>query len=640
MFKLRSSFLALSMSLLLAGSLWAQVQDIQDRGGRYAPPRPDGADRTYHGSAGAAYSEAGGTIHIPENSGNPTPLVINTQNVAWDGSGSVGIPFSLNMRARVMLVVYRTDSNATGATGPYGAWVRLVAQDMYVGSTPLAPFEAGSNTLTWDGNDWEGNHAGAGSYEFDLIGFNDLDSGTIINVGGSGNAWGPNIVDTKVEPAEYWSPFQETPPTPYSRSVIGTDFIANPGAVEVWDVTAFGPEEERNLSGHLPDDMDATVHWTSRRRENEALGVTGGVIKLTRNDNSKTMDVNESFGDNGLSASRGGSIYHIRPNRDLLYAAFQNGDLLQAVIEKYDKSSGERVGEIDLFEYFNNTAVDDDGNEQTQVHGPTVMDVHDGGIWVTSHNSVNTVHLDLDGNVRWVNRLGDSIRDWISIEDAAELGLVPNLPATVGFGADDNGKMAYSTETHNHIGYQLAMFGRDGTGLANVEFSPETGPFNRGNNSKHIDLVNDGGKYDGLYICAGNADTRPYPSAYPEMNMGVFVPYDLASGVLGGDATAVEDLGPAGTPDSYSLGDAYPNPFNPETSIEFSVPATGHVEMVVYNAAGQQVASLVDEELSAGSYRTTWDALDRSGERVASGVYFYRMQAGDFADTRAMTLLK
>ena len=639
MSKLSFSFLALSLSLLLVGTQWAEAQDIQNRGGRYAPDRPDGAERTFPGSAGAAYTEGGGTIHIPDNSGNPTPLVITTQDVPWDGEGSVSIPFSLNMRARVMLAVYRKGSNDTGATGPYGAWLRLVPQDLYVGGTPLAPFEAGNNTITWDGNDWDGNHAGHGTYEFDLIGFNDLDSGTIINVGGSGNAWGPNIVDTNVEPAEYWSPFQETPPTPYSRSVIGTDFIANSAAIEVWNVTAFGPEEERNLSGHVPDDMDPTVHWTSRRRENEALGVQGGVIKLTRNDNSKTMDVNESFGDNGISVSRGGSIYHIRPNRDLLYAAFQNGDLLQAVVEKYDKTSGDRVGEIDLFEYFNNTSVDDEGNEQTEVHGPNVMDVHDNGIWVTTHNSVNTVHLDLDGNVRWVNRLGDSIRDWISNEDAAELGLVANRPGTVGFGADDNGKMSYSTETHNGLGYQLATFGRDGTGLANVEFSSETGPFNRGNNSKHIDLVNDGGKYDGLYICAGNADTRPYPSAYPEMNIGVFVPYDLASGsILPG--TAVEELGPAGTPDSYSLGDAYPNPFNPETSIEFSVPATGHVEMVVYNAAGQQVASLVDRKLSAGSYRTTWDALDASGERVASGVYFYRMQAGDFADTRAMTLLK
>ena len=640
MSKLSTSFMALSMSLLMAGSLWAQVQDISDRGGRYAPPRADGAERTFPSSAGAAYTEGGGTIHIPENSGDPTPLVITTQNVAWDGSGSVSIPFNLNMRARVMMAVYRKGSNDTGATGPYGAWLRLVPQDLYVGGTPLAPFEAGNNTITWDGNDWEGNHVGAGSYEFDLIGYNDLDSGTIINVGGSGNAWGPNIVDTNVEPAEYWSPFQETPPTPYSRSVIGTDFIANSGAVEVWSVTAFGPEEERNLSGHLPDDMDPTVHWTSRQRENEALGVPGGVIKLTRNDNSKTMDVNESFGDNGISVSRGPQVFHLRPHNDLVYVAFQSGDLLLSVVEKYDKTSGDRTSEIDLFEYFNHTSVDEENNEKTNVHGPTVMDVNDNGIWVTSHNSLNAVHLDHDGNVRWVNRLGDSIRDWISNEDAAELGLVANRPATVGFGADDNGKMSYSTETHNGLGYQLATFGRDGTGLANVEFSSETGPFNRGNNSKHIDLVNDGGKYDGLYICAGNADTQPYPSAYPEMNIGVFVPYDLASGSLSADGTAVEELGPAGTPDSYSLGDAYPNPFNPETSIEFSVPATGHVEMVVYNAAGQQVASLVDEELSAGSYRTTWDALDASGERVASGVYFYRMQAGDFADTRAMTLLK
>ena len=324
--------------------------------------------------------------------------------------------------------------------------------------------------------------------------------------------------------------------------------------------------------------MDPTVHWTSRQRENEALGVPGGVIKLTRNDNSKTMDVNESFGDNGISVSRGPQVSTTcGPTDDLVYVAFQSSDLLLSVVEKYDKTSGDRTSEIDLFEYFNHTSVDDEeNNEKTNVHGPTVMDVNDNGIWVTSHNSLNAVHLDHDGNVRWVNRLGDSIRDWISNEDAAELGLVANRPATVGFGADDNGKMSYSTETHNGLGYQLATFGRDGTGLANVEFNPETGPFNRGNNSKHIDLINDGGKYDGLYICAGNAETQPYPSAYPEMNIGVFVPYDLASGSLvGEDGTAVEDLGPrAGTPDSYSLSDAYPNPFNPETSIEFSVPST------------------------------------------------------------------
>ena len=107
-----------------------------------------------------------------------------------------------------------------------------------------------------------------------------------------------------------------------------------------------------------------------------------------------------------------------------------------------------------------------------------------------------------------------------------------------------------------------------------------------------------------------------------------------------GAVTAVEAVESAGTPDSYALGAAYPNPFNPETAIDFAVPAYGHVRIDVYNAAGQVVNSLVDRELGAGSYKATWDALDRYGEQVSSGVYFYRMVAGDFSATHSMTLLK
>ena len=70
------------------------------------------------------------------------------------------------------------------------------------------------------------------------------------------------------------------------------------------------------------------------------------------------------------------------------------------------------------------------------------------------------------------------------------------------------------------------------------------------------------------------------------------------------------------------------------------MPFDGRVKIEVYNTAGQLVTSLVDEELRAGSYKTTWDALDESGALMASGVYFYRMLAGDFTDTRSMTLLK
>ena len=123
--------------------------------------------------------------------------------------------------------------------------------------------------------------------------------------------------------------------------------------------------------------------------------------------------------------------------------------------------------------------------------------------------------------------------------------------------------------------------------------------------------------------------------------MLLHTPYSVASAKLGeGVGTVVEAVDGAGTPDSYALGAAYPNPFNPETTIEFNVPSDGFVKIEVFNTAGQMVMSLVDEELSAGSYRTTWDAVDLSGRQVSSGVYFYRMQAGDFAATHSMTLLK
>ena len=94
------------------------------------------------------------------------------------------------------------------------------------------------------------------------------------------------------------------------------------------------------------------------------------------------------------------------------------------------------------------------------------------------------------------------------------------------------------------------------------------------------------------------------------------------------------------TPDSYSLGNAYPNPFNPETTIEFKLSQAGHSVLSVYNAVGQEVVRLADELLEAGVYQANWDGRDKSGQQVSSGVYMYTLKVGDFAETKRMTLLK
>jgi hypothetical protein len=93
-------------------------------------------------------------------------------------------------------------------------------------------------------------------------------------------------------------------------------------------------------------------------------------------------------------------------------------------------------------------------------------------------------------------------------------------------------------------------------------------------------------------------------------------------------------------PVEFALQQNYPNPFNPETTILFDVAKPGRVEIAVYNILGQQVAVLVDKDFTAGSYKATWNATNRAGVRVPSGMYIYKMVSGDFTRTMKMILMK
>jgi len=83
-----------------------------------------------------------------------------------------------------------------------------------------------------------------------------------------------------------------------------------------------------------------------------------------------------------------------------------------------------------------------------------------------------------------------------------------------------------------------------------------------------------------------------------------------------------------------------PNPFNPTTVVSFALPKEVKVNLSVYNVLGQQVKILVDDVMRAGNQTVTWDGTDATGHQVSSGVYFYKLRAGDFTDTKKMLLLK
>jgi hypothetical protein len=93
-------------------------------------------------------------------------------------------------------------------------------------------------------------------------------------------------------------------------------------------------------------------------------------------------------------------------------------------------------------------------------------------------------------------------------------------------------------------------------------------------------------------------------------------------------------------PKSYNLSQNYPNPFNPTTIISYNLPKTGNVVLKVYDILGNEVATLINREQPAGTYKITFNALNADHKNLSSGIYFYKLQSGNYSAIKKMLLLK
>ncbi|MDH5627999.1 MAG: T9SS type A sorting domain-containing protein [Candidatus Krumholzibacteria bacterium] len=117
--------------------------------------------------------------------------------------------------------------------------------------------------------------------------------------------------------------------------------------------------------------------------------------------------------------------------------------------------------------------------------------------------------------------------------------------------------------------------------------------------------------------------------------------YVYRIGVIDGDGEFLSPTAEVRLPGaSIELAQNSPNPFNPTTSIRFTLPARERVGLAIYSASGALVRMLVDDVRDRGAHDITWDGRDSSGTPVGSGVYFYRLTAGKFNESKKMVLLK
>jgi hypothetical protein len=101
------------------------------------------------------------------------------------------------------------------------------------------------------------------------------------------------------------------------------------------------------------------------------------------------------------------------------------------------------------------------------------------------------------------------------------------------------------------------------------------------------------------------------------------------------DSTTSVGGASSGLPGRWHLFQNYPNPFNPSTTIRFLIPRSAEVSLKIFNLLGEEVATLISGHRDAGTHSVQWDAAG-----LPSGVYFYRLQAGEFVETRKLVLLR
>lgn len=235
----------------------------------------------------------------------------------------------------------------------------------------------------------------------------------------------------------------------------------------------------------------------------------------------------------------------------------------------------------------------------------------------------------------------------VHLDNAGTATIVGNTVAANS--APSGGAGVYLINTTADLSNNLVAFNTGGTSVGNgVQGSNSTVIF-----ACNDVFGNDGLQYNGLFDPTGSDGNVSLDPLFCDLTGGDYtveagspvLPAQSGCGQIGAlgegceGGTAVDD--PIGaTPERFSVGPNYPNPFNPKTTLRFALPAAAHTTVRVYDVSGRLVKTLVDETLAAAVHTVEWTGRDAAGREVAAGVYFYRIRSGEHEHVGQMALIK
>ena len=204
-----------------------------------------------------------------------------------------------------------------------------------------------------------------------------------------------------------------------------------------------------------------------------------------------------------------------------------------------------------------------------------------------------------------------------------------------GIFARDKNRWCRSAVTTANYSYAFSEMRANWYGATQFADSANAGIYNKVNESYRWsaegNILKSDQNYGRVLFSKEVVDGTSGPYLIASLNSGKNI---ILSNLLNPVITSVKNEN-NNLPSEYSLEQNYPNPFNPSTTITFTIPNQANVKLSVYNAIGEEVAELLNDNISAGSHQVTFDASN-----LSSGLYFYRITAGNFVDVKKMMLVK
>ncbi|MCE5250286.1 T9SS type A sorting domain-containing protein [bacterium] len=590
------------------------------------------------------------TAQVFASNFSPTVMTISAPEVInynFDGK-SIDIPITVSgPRGSAMFLVFTKDqaSNINMIRNGFLGWHRVNKVDTCLYVSPLKDMDIGKNTITWTGKNQDGGTVPAGEYTYYLWGYDSVNPQQIVSRYLTTSSWKNDRIVTHNPVTGQ----QLVKPVIHGASGGGNGDELSLVTRQRWEIGG-DPEDQTLLeTTQIWSYYDTCKDVPSIYKDNEFFifmsdnNLIGHIKKFAYVPNGESI-LDTKWANNGECVfSTVGSNGWWLVNRDMEYGgeglmAATNTDIsgsaTMSELVFVDMAEGTEQFRIDLSEWWVSIESGEKGGQASQ--GPMFLDYKNNLMYLSTHcgcwKEVIDPHAGHDYEVdymRWMNGNGDYVGDMNFMADSERPWVCNDYsspPFMHKISADNNGFVSFGVSNLGAVTFGLMA--PDGTGLGYFAFAGA--PAKTAEDSGIAVFLTTGSAYDGFY-CDNNIEGKEVDGKIPRINGTWYLAEDSFKGIITNAPTAVDENAPA----AFTVKQNSPNPFNPSTTISFTIPEAGNVSVDVFNVAGQKIDTIASEFMSAGSHSITWNA---SG--FSAGVYFYTVKSGEFSRTMKMTLLK